>query len=341
MRKIFLISLIFICSLFTDGCSFIKNDIKAEETHSDNRLIIYADSAYDFDSIVNRFSKIYEIDVEIQYENTNDVLLRIIKESYDPKGDIMLGGLDYSNLFKFQEYFEPYVAGQNDVVSSRFNISNDVGTYFMLRNESVIVVNNDSLSKIDADINEINNYDDLLKPLFKNNIVLNDPEKTKPAYNFLTNLLYLKGVTPYDDNAWIWFEKLKEQNVVIDNKSNVCRYLEEGDYALTILDEESALDLIKKNPDNISIIYPKDEIIYTPIASSIIKGSKNKDNAELFINWLLSDESQNLLVQNGYHSICDLTKEEKVLLPDLDLCYINSEKWLKKWKNIFESKTDE
>ena len=42
------------------------------------------------------------------------------------------------------------------------------------------------------------------------------------------------------------------------------------------------------------IIYPEEGTVYLPASATIIKGAKNMDNAKLFIDFILSDEVQNI-----------------------------------------------
>ena len=97
--------------------------------------------------------------------------------------------------------------------------------------------------------------------------------------------------------------KLKETNTLdlfenIDGKicegsSVVYKGVADGEYVVGLSWEDPCAQLVKDGAP-VEIVYPEEGTVFLPASATIIKGAKNMDNAKLFIDFILSEEVQNI-----------------------------------------------
>ena len=122
---------------------------------------------------------------------------------------------------------------------------------------------------IDAYI-KIEGYEDLLNPALKGKIATADPANSSSAFAHLTNMLLAMGGYE-DDKAWQYVHDLFENvdGKICESSSGVYKGVADGEYVVGLSYED-------------------------PASATIIKGAKNMDNAKLFIDFILSEEVQNI-----------------------------------------------
>ena len=154
---------------------------------------------------------------------------------------------------------------------------------------SVLIVNTDLIGDI-----KIEGYEDLLNPALKGKIATADPSNSSSAFAHLTNMLLAMGGYE-DDKAWQYVHDLFENvdGKICESSSGVYKGVADGEYVVGLSYEDPCAQLVLDGAP-VKIVYMKEGTVFLPASATIIKGAKNMDNAKLFIDFILSEEVQNI-----------------------------------------------
>ena len=141
---------------------------------------------------------------------------------------------------------------------------------------------------------KIEGYEDLLNPALKGKIATADPANSSSAFAHLTNMLLAMGGYE-DDKAWQYVHDLFENvdGKICESSSGVYKGVADGEYVVGLSYEDPCAQLVLDGAP-VKIVYMKEGTVFLPASATIIKGAKNMDNAKLFIDFILSEEVQNI-----------------------------------------------
>ena len=141
---------------------------------------------------------------------------------------------------------------------------------------------------------KIEGYEDLLNPALKGKIATADPSNSSSAFAHLTNMLLAMGGYE-DDKAWQYVHDLFENvdGKICESSSGVYKGVADGEYVVGLSYEDPCAQLVLDGAP-VKIVYMKEGTVFLPASATIIKGAKNMDNAKLFIDFILSEEVQNI-----------------------------------------------
>lgn len=132
-------------------------------------------------------------------------------------------------------------------------------------------------------------WEDLLKPEYKGEIQLPDPRASGTTYTIMATLIQLLG----EEKAFDYLKKLNE-NVSQYVKSNlVTANLSRGESAVSV-GFVHAYATEKEKGAPVETVIPEGKTGYALGGASIIKGTRNLDNAKLFMDFVLSKEVQEI-----------------------------------------------
>ena len=281
MRKILLIIITFSFSLLlVTGCS----------TKKDNKVVNVLNwSSYIPDSVITDFEKEYGIKVNYGTYSSNEELLAKLSSSKEGTYDVVFPS-DYMVELMIQKDMVKRI--DKDKLTNLDNINevflnqeydkfNDYSLPFLLAT-SVIAYN----SKY---VDDIYDYSDLVNSKYKNNIVLLDDERITIGA-FLQGLGY--DINDYDDghleDAYNFYLKVKDNIKAFDSDAPKT-FLITKETNIGVIWNAEAILAKDENPD-IKIVYPRSGYALSMDNYVITKGSKNIDNAYLFIDYLLRDD---------------------------------------------------
>ncbi|WP_017472688.1 extracellular solute-binding protein [Amphibacillus jilinensis] len=283
LRKQLLVVLAFI-GLITllIGCS------NNEEGNSD-RLVIYSPNSEGLiNATIPAFEEKYDIQVDLIQAGTGELFAKLESEKDSPVADIIFGG-GYTQFSMHTDLFEEYVSSEDGSVIDAYQNSTGFYTPYTL-DGSVLVANRDILGDI-----EINSYEDLLNPELQGKISSGDPSNSSSAFAQLTNMLLAKGGYESEE-AWSYVEDLytNVDGKISSSSSNVYRTVADGEMAVGLSYEDPVAKLIEDGA-NVEIIYPEEGVVFLAANAAIIKGANNQEYAEKFIDFIISQEIQNVL----------------------------------------------
>ncbi len=199
---------------------------------------------------------------------------------------------------------------------------------------------------------DIKSFADLWNPELKDSVVIPDITATSGVL-FYYGTAAAFNLTPGKDDDAI-FAKLEElkPNVVktYTSANDTITMLNQGEASVAVLLDYSYTTAKQAN-DAYVWVDPSEGSFSGFNTLNIVKGSKNKELAEEFINFYLSKEVQEAEALDGVDSPVntkvELTKEQsqnftygkdmvdKLIVPDWDLITEKKADWIEKWNNLF------
>ena len=278
MKKIVFIFLISI--FFLTGCGASKYE---------GIVNVLNWSSYIPNEVIKDFEKEYHIKVNYGTYSSNEELLAKLSSSKKGTYDVvfpsdymvelmiqkkMLEELDTTKLKNVNHINKVFLKQQYDPY-------NQYSLPFLLAT-SVIAYHSENVSMIQ-------DYDDLMNKEYANDVVLLDDERITIGA-FLQSLGY--DINDYQDEhleeAFQKYQKMKNNIKAFDSDAPKT-FLITGEANIGIIWNAEAILAREENP-NIKIVYPKSGYALSMDNYVIVKGSKNIENAYLFIDYLLRDE---------------------------------------------------
>lgn len=323
-----------------------KNTDGTADKDVSGTLVIYT-TTYDLEYkliIEQGFQKKYpNVKIESVQAGAGELKTRIKSEAGNPQGDVMFGGLAYSDANL--GLWEKYVAKSDSSMPENMRNTTGYLTWTTIQLENLLV--SEKAAKRDGiDVNSITSFDSLLNPKLKGKIIWADPSSSSSAWNMLATMLVAKG--GYESKeAWDYVDKLLANGVVVGSSSSACyKSVYEGEYVVGLTYEAPCVSYIEGGEgDKVKIVYMEEGTSAFPFASAIIKDAKNMELAKLFMDYVASEEAQklwasstarqantNLPTTNEY-----LTDISKIKVVDSDHEYLskNKDQILAKFQELY------
>ena len=194
---------------------------------------------------------------------------------------------------------------------------------------------------------KIEGYEDLLNPALKGKIAAADPSASSSAFEHLVNMLYAMGKGD-PEKGWDYVQKLcaNLDGKLLSGSSAVYKGVADGEYAVGLTYEEPGISYMSSGSP-VKVVYMKEGVISKPDGVYIIKGGKNLENAKKFIDYCVSLDAQNMLVEKLSRRairndavVTDIVKpmsEIYSITDNADVVEESRQKWLDKFKDIFTS----
>ena len=331
MKKLFMN---LIARVMLVGCSSSNNGNGDSKT-----LVVYSPNSEGLiNATIPAFEEKYGITVELIQEGTGELFKKLQSEASNPVADVIFGGA-FSTYTQNEDLFEPYVS-ENDgnVVEDYRNTTGYITPYTL--DGSVLLYNKDLIGDI-----TLEGYADLLNEDLRGKISTADPSASSSAFAQLTNMLLAMG--GYEDDAsWQYVEDLFDliDGKIASGSSNVYKSVADGEMVVGLTYEDPSVDLINSGA-NVEIVYPKEGTVYLPAGSAVIKNAKNMDNAKLFIDFIISQEIQDVYgtqttnrpvlesvqVSDGMKPLSEIN----TIVEDIDYVSEHKEEIVEKYKQIF------
>lgn len=313
----------------------------ASEKQGGGHLVVYSPNSENLmNATIPMFEEKYGVDVEVIQAGTGELIKRIQSEKEDPYADVMFGG-SWSLAYDNEDLWEPYVSPNDENVLDAYKNKCGFITGNVL-DGSCLIVNTDLIGDI-----KVESYADLLNPELKGKIATADPTNSSSAFAQLTNMLLAMGGYE-DDAAWQYVHDLFENidGKICESSSAVYKSVADGENVVGLSYEDPCAQLVRDGAP-VKVVYPKEGAVYLPASATIIKGAKNMDNAKLFIDFIISEEVQNIwgstltnrpVVKNAKTSDF-MTPMSDIHVIEEDIPYVSSHKQelLDKFTDIYTS----
>lgn len=295
------------------------------------RLVIYCSGTNLFcEEEAKAFGQKYDVKTSLIRNGSGSTLAKIEAERKNPQADIWYGGtLDPHSQAGEMGLLYAYKSPELANIKEQFrDPAKQKGNYSSAVYVGILGfgVNTERAKQLGVDIPKC--WSDLIKPEYKGEIQIADPQSSGTAYTALATFDQLWG----EQQTFDYLTALNK-NVSQYTKSGVtpARNTARGETLIGIgfLHDYS---MEKENGAPIELIAPCEGTGYEIGGVSIIKGARNLDNAKLFVDWALSKQAQEIAWQKAqsYQIPTNVTTEPSPLalkMEELNLINYDMDKY--------------
>lgn len=298
LSVLLVLSLVLVCA-FAQG----TKEVAAEKTSEPSGVLVLYTTIGDaeFHYFVDGFAAKYpKIEIEVVNGGAGELKTRIASEAGNPQGDVMFGGLVYSDAINNADLWDGYISPN---VAKMGLPAKSKELNWITTQVVNLLINKSECKKLGV---EVKGYEDLLNPALKGKIIMADPTSSSSGWNNLAAMMTVMGNgDPTSPEAWAYVEKLIAQldGKISSSSSKTYKNVLQGENPVGITYEGPCIQYFEDGvADNIEIVYMKEGTISTTFGSEVIKNAPHMENAKLFCDWITSEECQSILagtVQRG------------------------------------------
>lgn len=236
-----------------------------------------------------KFEEASGIKVDFVRMSGGEILSRIRAEKESPKASIWYGGPADSFIAAQEEgLLQPYISPNAANIDPQQK--DPEGYWTGIYNEVLGFVLDDRFFE-ERKIEKPKTWDDLLKPEFKEQIMVANPGSSGTAFLFLSGMIQQRG-----EEAGLKYMADFDKSVKQYTKSGSAPAMSAGlgEAAIGITFMHNGLRHIEEGFDNISIVGPEDGSWYSTAAVGIIEGAPELEAAKIFIDWSLTKDAQEI-----------------------------------------------
>ncbi len=290
--SVVLITFFILCLLFSISCNEKKNEV-----------VIYTSVDQNYsESVLKDFENESEIKVRVVYDveasKTTGLVNRLVAEKDNPKADVFWNG-EFSQTIRLKEegVLSPYKSPGADDIPDMYC---DKQSYWhgIAGRARVIIINTELVKEDDYP----KSIFDFLSPKWP-------ADKIGIAYP-LFGTTYTQACALYaifgNNSAYKYFENLSKNGVhIAAGNGSVRDMVVSGQLLFGLTDTDDACGAISKGGNVIAISPDQDSLgtLVIPNTVAMIKNGPNAENAKLLIDYLLSKEVENKLVESGWSHI--------------------------------------
>lgn len=270
-------------SLTACGTKTDKAASSAAPAKAGGKVTVYMPSPA---GLSNKIAKGFEDKTGIKVEQfqgtTGEILARLEAEKSNPTADVViLASWSDGLAMKKDGTLMTYKPQNADKLAKNF-IDNDNQLVGYSASAVGVIYNTTVIPKLDADWNELAN------PEYQGKLAIPDPEKSGAAKDFLAGFVNKYGWAPLEGMA------RNGMKVPGANKAAL-EAVTTGEVGILVAGVDyNAYSSIKKG-EPLAIYYPKGGTVVNPRPAMIMKNAPDAENAKKFMDYLLSDEVQNMV----------------------------------------------
>lgn len=340
--KLYIVLVVCFVSFFILGLiGRIVYNLYINEKRVGDKLVVVSPHPVSFmEPLINEFEIETGIQVEVISCGTTEAVEMI---EQDDNVDVMWGG-SVLTVGPYKDDFLDYESEATNCLYPQFkNLSFNTNCFTDV--PSVLMVNTDLIGDV-----TVEGYEDLLKPELKGKIAFADPSKSSSSCEHLVNMLFAMG-NGNPENGWDYVVQLMDQidGNLLDSSSDVYEGVANGKYVVGLTFEEAALTMLSADK-HVRIVYMEEGVVSTPDGIYINKNTKRVEDAEAFVDFMLSYNTQFYIAQYlGRRSVrTDVSNSASVLAKDQinmievdkDAVIENRSKWLDHFNEIYVKRED-
>lgn len=292
-----------------------------------NRLVICTSHKKEvYEPIIREFEQRTGIWVELETGGTTALLSRIA--AGEISCDLMLGG-GIDSLQAYSDCFSEYVSPNAEGVLPAYRSAD--GSYSPFSALPIVLIYNTKLVRV----NPPTGWESLIDEAWKGKIAFADPEVSGSSYTSLCTMIQAIGgdsgelLKAFSDNL---------DGRLLADSGDVVSAVADGRCYIGVTLEETALKAIASGYD-MAIVYPSEGTSALPDGAAVIDGCEHRENAEMFIDFLLCQDMQEFLQDKLYRrSVCktDMPAMAELELIDYDLEWASGtrEELMSRWDEL-------
>lgn len=307
-------------------------------------ITLYSPETPDFTKeLAQKYQEMHDAKVDVHYAGTNILVNQMLAEKDSPKGDVWYGG---GGILPFEaavdrgilgEYI-PDFAADWDVVENGIKMKHEDGKYVGVE---IFVLGFAYNPELVSEEEAPKTWEDLLDPKWEGKIQFPNPASSGTATLMVMDQMMRQG----EDEAWEYFAKLVDQaNSTPDSGSAPTKAVAMGEAHIGIGFDFMAYELKDKGESVDFVVPDQTPVLANP--ASLVENGPNEEGGKKFIDFLLSEEAQEIMA-NWHHIPINPNVESKTPLTldnvkehasDLDIDWVNEnyDRVRNDWKNKFQ-----
>lgn len=253
-------------------------------------LIIYASvDEENAQKLIDAFTADTGIKVQTVHLSSGPALTRIQAEAGRPQADVWLGAPSDNHISaKEQGLTIPYKGAAFERLDAVFKDADGYWRCFYM-NPLAFGINTNALAKAGAPVPK--SWEDLLKPVYKGLIQAPTPQSAGTAKVMVYSLIEIMG----EDAAYSYMAALnKNIQTYTSSGTGPSKGVGVGDCAIGIQFTPAFFSFIDQGFP-VEVVFPTEGVGFEAPAVSILKGVKNLEAAQIFVDWLVSKKGQDTL----------------------------------------------
>lgn len=264
-----------------------SSDASAEETGTElsGKVTVYMPSPAGLaDKIAAAFTEKTGVEVEQFQGTTGEILARLETEQANPVADVVILASWSDGLsMKADDQIISYTPANADKINDGW-IDEDSMLFGYSASAVGVIYNTTIYPELDAD------WADLADSQYANDIAIPDPEKSGACKDFLAGL-----VTGLDNGEEIVQSWADNGLTVPGANAAALESVTTGEKGILIAGVDYNAYSSMEDGEPISIYYPASGTVVNPRPAMIMKTAPDMDNAKAFVDFLFSDEAQQLV----------------------------------------------
>lgn len=290
------------------GCTALSpKQQTAYEISEDNKLILYTSHKEEvYGPIVKEFEERTGIWVDVHAGGTTEMLEKVKSSLGLGTCDVMFGG-GVESYEAYRECFEPYACSRSELLDTQFRSQENMWTIFT--ELPIVFIYND---KLVSEAEAPRSWQEFLGDKWKGHIAFADPRKSGTSYTALATMAQIlqrggqnvngqsaagqqsDGQQPGEQQILEQFVAALDGNISAGS-GEVVQEVGSGVRLVGITLEEAARKAMAAGAD-IGMVYPLEGTSAVPDGCALVKGAPHEENAKLFIDFTVSDDVQNLAI---------------------------------------------
>jgi iron(III) transport system substrate-binding protein len=268
------------------------------------------------EAIVAEFQRDTGIKINVARKSAGEILAQVRAEAQNPKTDIWFGSSTDTHFVAaeaglLQPYTSPNMAqlhgwaqkAHAQIGGRCVGVSSTTG---------VIAYNSELLAK--KNLPPPTSWQDLLKPIYKGEVQMPNPNSSGTAYTIIAGLVQLWG----EDKAFAYLQQLHTNiNSYVRSGSAPMKGAARGETLIGVgFDAEALTEQYAGFP--IKVVYPAEGSGYEVACMAIVKGTRNERDAQRFYDWYLTAAAMDIGPKtNEWHQPSHTKITPNAKLPDV------------------------
>lgn len=257
----------------------------ASTEENSGKVVVYMPSPAGLaDKLAEGFEAKTGIKVEQFQGTTGEILARLESEKSNPVADVVIlaswsDGLSMKNSGQLQSYKTDCTAKAVDGW-----VDSDHQLFGYSASAVGVIYNTTIFPELSAD------WDELADAQYKDQLAIPDPQKSGACKDFVAGYV--------NSNGWDTFEALANNGMVVPGANKAAlSAVTTGEVGILVAGVDYNAYSSMKKGEPLNIYYPKSGTIVNPRPAMIMKNAPDMENAQKFIDYLYSDEAQQLVAK--------------------------------------------
>ena len=286
------------------------------------------------------------IEVKIVRDSTGIITAKLLAEKENPQADVVWGTAATSLLVCDQNgMLEGYAPKGLEKVKAEFRDPQEkphwVGIKAWMTGFCVNTVESKALN-----LPMPESFDDLIKPVYKNQIVMPNPASSGTGFLTVSAILQMMG----EEKGWAYLDKLHENIARYTHSgSKPCKMAGAGEVPIGISFGYRGI-MQKQKGEPVFTVFPKEGSGWDVEANALIRKAEIKEAAKTFLDWAISEpvmkEYAKVYPITAYNTGAPIPEgypqnpEKQLTKNDLQWAAKNRTAILEKWTNRYDAKSE-